>query len=626
MTTFAGSPRPSAFAVFRKRDFTLLWIGQFISTMGTALVSVAASILVYRLTGSALSVGLMLMATALPSLFVGLIAGVFVDRYNRKRIMIAAELIRAVLLVLVLFLLPYGIAWLYIIVVLASAVGQFYDPAHESVLPEIASDEELAAANSLMTISTIGSSTVGFAAAGLIASRFSIDWAFYLDALSFVISAACIALIRIAPNKVEDKTTVTVVITNLRAGLSWVRDTHPLRSLFLLYIPVFVLFGLNNSLILPFSIHALNATEFEYSLLEGLFSVGFVLGSLLMVRLADRLHEGQWIALSLIGLGVANIFFSLSSTVPLAIAAFVVGGFMNAPSYIGRQLLIQRNTAREIRGRVSSAFLVTRDVEFIVGMAAAGLADFFDVQALLVVTSVLVLVVGFLALAMPGLRQPATEWRRTVKLLRGVYAAPGLGLGRAASIADIDALALQLPTLAAWNGKHRQALLREGRVYDAASGTAIVRHGDQSDAAYFILNGRTVAGREENGANQPLEVLNAGDFFGEIAALTGVPRTANVVAEQPTTVLEVPAATLRRTMDDTAIHRLFLSTMTTRMMRMSMIDLPRVASLNPQALRELRTPQPSILNNVSGVESREEEQLSGSIATLEPPILPTPLD
>src|SRR6266545_7506825 len=89
---------PSAFVVFRRRNFTLLWVAQLISVDGSALTALAASILVYRLTGSALSVGLMLMATALPSLLVGLVAGVFVDRYDRKRIMIAADLIRAALI------------------------------------------------------------------------------------------------------------------------------------------------------------------------------------------------------------------------------------------------------------------------------------------------------------------------------------------------------------------------------------------------------------------------------------------------------------------------------------------------------------------------------------------------
>ncbi len=110
-------------SVFRHRDFSLMWSGQLVSTIGSALTSLAASILVYRETGgSALSVGLMLMATAAPSLLVGLVAGVFVDRYNRRRIMVFADLLRAVLVFLIPILVPYHIAWLYLMVILTSAI------------------------------------------------------------------------------------------------------------------------------------------------------------------------------------------------------------------------------------------------------------------------------------------------------------------------------------------------------------------------------------------------------------------------------------------------------------------------------------------------------------------------
>src|SRR5512136_103846 len=101
MTTLSAVSSPSPFAVFRNRNFTLLWTGQLVSTIGSALTSLAASILVYRITGSALSVGLMLMATALPTLLLGLVAGVVVDRYDRRRIMIAADLLRAILVFLI---------------------------------------------------------------------------------------------------------------------------------------------------------------------------------------------------------------------------------------------------------------------------------------------------------------------------------------------------------------------------------------------------------------------------------------------------------------------------------------------------------------------------------------------
>src|SRR5947208_1447429 len=118
MTTIPRTRRLSPFVVFRRRSFSLLWSAQCISQLGNGLTSVAAIVLVYQITGSALSVGLMLIATALPSLLVGLIAGVIVDRYDRRKLMIGADLIRAVLVGLIPLLVPFGIVWLYVLVLL----------------------------------------------------------------------------------------------------------------------------------------------------------------------------------------------------------------------------------------------------------------------------------------------------------------------------------------------------------------------------------------------------------------------------------------------------------------------------------------------------------------------------
>ena len=592
MTALANAAHPSPIAVFRNRSFTLLWTAQLVSSMGTALTSLAASILVFRLTGSALSVGLMMMATALPTLVVGLIAGVFVDRYDRKRIMLGSNLLQAVLVGLIPLLLPFGIVWLYLLIMLSSAVNQFFDPAQGSVLPEVASDEELAAANSMMTISSVGSNVIGFAAAGVIASQLSINWAFYIDALTFVASALCIACMRVPSLQAEEDTSVAVVVRNLRAGLQFVRDTVSLRSLLLLYLFVGVLFGFSNALNLPFALRALGATEFEYGLIEGVSMVGFVLGSVFMASRADRLHEGQWVTGSIFLMGVFGIMFALSPSIWFALAAGTLVALMNAPSYIARQLLIQRQTPREFRGRVNSAFLVTRDVAFVIGMASVALADVLDVRLLMLLDGALLVGCGVAGLLLPGLRQPIAEWRRAVTMLRQAASAPGLGLGRAATLADFEVLVGRVPVLAGWSAQDRQQITKTARVYDMDAGTAIMRHGDKSDAAYFVLAGRAVAGRDEDGTYRSLEVLHAGDFFGEIAALSGVPRTADVIADQPTTLLQLPAATLRQMMNDPHMHRLFLSQMTTRMVRMSMIDLPRFAGVDQQSLRELRTPEP----------------------------------
>ncbi len=592
MATPAGSVQPSAFAVFRNRSFALLWLGQLISTAGSALTALAAGIYVYRETNSALSVGLMMMATALPTLFVGLIAGVFVDRYDRKRIMIAADLIRMALVFLIPFLIGFNIAWLYVIVALAGAVGQFFDPAHSSVMTETASDEELAAANSMMTISSIGAQAIGFAAAGFISSQLAIEWAFYIDAVTFLFSAACILFIRIAPVKVEDETNVAVVIRNLQAGFKIIGDRPGLRSLFTVYLPVFITFGLNNALLLPFARRALNADEFEYSLIEGLSTVGFVVGSFAMARLGDRLREGQWISISFVGMALLSMIYSQLRSVPIAIVIGALAAAMNAPSVVGRQLIIQRQTPREARGRVFSAFFVMRDTMFMLGMAGAGLADVIDVRTLFFLQALAFLIVGLLALVLPGLGQPAAEWKRAIQLLRGAKAGPRLGVGRAATLADFDRLATHLPLLSSLSVKERRELAAQTLVADAPGGTVVVHKGEVSDAAYFILDGQAVAGYIEDGDYQLLEVLNPGDFFGEIAALTGMPRTANVITEGPTTLLQVPAPALREMASRPSLNRLFLSKMTERMVRMKMLDLPRASGLNQETLRELRTPEP----------------------------------
>ena len=590
--TFGGKP-PSPYRVFRHRDFRLMWIGQLVSTAGTALTSLAASILVYRITESALSVGLMLIATAAPSLLVGLFAGVFVDRYDRKKIMVVTELLRAGLVVLIPVLVPYSIIWLYVIVAVTSAIAQFYDPAHESVLPEVAPDEELAAANSLMAISSFGSTAIGFAASGLIASAANIDWAFYIDGLTFLVSALAIYLITVKPLDVQDDASVELVVRNLRAGIRFLSDTPILRSLFIVYIPILVAFGLSNALLLPFADRALGATEFEYGIQEGLTSVGFVVGSLLMASIFDRMREGAWMSLGWIGMGLLGIFYSQATSIPFAILLVTISGFLNAPPAIAGRLIVQRNTPREMRGRVNSAFFVSRDIFFIIGMAAVGLADFVDVRTMYLLSSVVVVGAGIFVLFLPGLRQDRLAWQRSLDLLRGAPAAPGLAMGRAAMIADADLVTTLIPELESLTAEQREILSSHGRVIDVPTGTAIVRRGDTTDKAYFVLEGRGVAGVElPNGDYRILNPLLPGDFFGEIAALTGTPRTADVVAEENTVIMQVPAETLRKLMVNPQFSALVLETMTKRVNLVSTVVLPRFASLDQNDLRDLRTNAP----------------------------------
>ena len=388
--TVAVAPAPSMFAVFRRRDFTLLWISQLVSTAGSSLTSLAAGIYVWRTTESTLAVGLTLMVTAIPSLVVGLLAGVYVDRHDRRKIMIVTNLIQAVfvgLIAVVIGIDTIALPGLYLLLLADAGVKQFFDPAHDSLIPEVASDEELAAANSFLSIASFGSTAVGFAGAGLLAGTVGLQWAFILDSASFLFSAGCIALMgRYPMPKPDEDASVRVIAANLKAGMVTLIGTPVIRSIFIVAALMFFSFGLWNVLLLPFSLTVLGATEFQYGIQEGLTSVGFVVGSFFMARFSRLLPEPAWMTLAMAGMGLCGVLYGISSQVGVAILIVTISGFFNAPSAIARSTLLQRSTPREMRGRVFSAFFVLRDVVFLFGMAAAGLADVFDIRLLVVIS------------------------------------------------------------------------------------------------------------------------------------------------------------------------------------------------------------------------------------------------
>jgi len=583
----AGYKKQSSFAILRNHNFRLIWTGQLITEMGTSLTSLAASIYVYKVTGSALNVGLMMMASAAPSLLVGLIAGVFVDRYNRKRIMMAADIIRAVLIVSIPFLIQYNIAWIYILVALSATVGQFFNPAHASVLPEIASEEELNAANSLMAISSFGSLVVGYAAAGLITSIYSIEWAFYIDAATFLISGFLIYLTRVPSIQVDENTNIGSIFQNLKSGIQVITDTGSLRSMFIAYIFIGVSFGFSNAIRLPFTIHALKSTEFVFGLIESVALIGFVIASLLIAKVGDRLREGQWLSISFIGMAITGVFFSFSTAVWFALAITTLEGFMNAPSVIARALVIQRNTPREARGRVFSAFFVTRDVMFMTGMAMAGLADLFNLRILYLSSSVIILAVGIVITFMPGLGLPAAEWKRTIALLKGIEAAPRLGAGRSATMSEVERFVSHMPELMGMSPKERAQLASDTLVAEASAGMVVTYRGERSNMAYFILKGSVGVGYKKDDEYVILNYLREGDFFGEVAALTGSQRTANIITEEASEFLIIPSSVMQRLAQRyEGMRSMIYATMN---QRLSTIELLPGMGLDQELLRELRT-------------------------------------
>ena len=383
-------------------------------------------------------------------------------------------------------------------------------------------------------------------------------------------------------------------MANLRSGLATLFGTPIIRSLFLVGALMFFSFGLWNVLLLPFTLKTLHATEFQYGLQEGLTSVGFVAGSLFMARFSKHLPEPVWIIVAMVGMGICGVLYGLSTQIGVAILLVMASGFLNSPSSVSRSVLLQRNTPREMRGRVFSSFYVMRDVIFLFGMAGAGLADVVDIRLLIVLASCLLFGSAAFTLVAPGLG--VATWRAASARLRAAGAAPALATSpfRAATLADFDILAGRLGEFTRLSPTQRSSFLHDATIVEVPSGTRIVQHGDVARSAYFILDGSTTAGIPIDTGYRGLSTMQAGDFFGEIGALTGSPRTADVVADVDATLLEVPAANLRALMAEPAISDLILPKLTERLARTTSADLPRLAGYDQEALRDLRTPHPHV--------------------------------
>jgi CRP-like cAMP-binding protein len=349
---------------------------------------------------------------------------------------------------------------------------------------------------------------------------------------------------------------------------------------------------LNNTLLLPFALKELDATEFEFGLQQAAEAVGIALGSLAMARLADRIREGQWLAISYLLMALASVWYSYATSIALGIFLIGLIGVVNAPSFIGRQLVIQRSTPREMRGRVNSAFFVVRDVMFVCGMALAGLADVFDVRLLFRINAYALLLIGLVVLVLPGLGQPAAQWKRTISLLRGAEAAPRLGAGRPATLAEVERFLRQVPELMGMSPKERARLTSETLVAGAPPGTLVTYRGEASDAAYFILKGSVGVGYLTDQEYRIVDNLQSGDFFGEIAALMRTARTANVITEEDSEFLIIPSRILEGLAKQYAgLRQLIYAKMADRLTR---VELPLGTRLDQDMLRELRTNQPDM--------------------------------
>jgi len=361
--------------LFGIRDFRLLWTGQAVSNFGDAVTNLALLLTTQRLTGSTAAVATTAIAVALPSLLFGMVAGAYVDRWNRKRLMIVSDLFRTSFVLMFLLVTTPDRMWLlYMVAFVQAALGTFFTPAKSAFLPRIVPSDQLLAANSVSQMTQIVLGLLGTAVAGLIAAtQDTLAAAYLLDAATFVVSLTAIALIQTdaAPQRAIESPHLW---DDVRAGVA-----AATRSPVLLGVMIgagIVMFGLGavNVLLVPFVVEVLVVPETWFAAIEGSQVTSMVAASALVAGLAARIRPTRVISWTLTGLGVMVALMALATTPwHLMIILFAVG-WMITPLQASVSTLVQTEVADELRGRTGAALNTVVTASQVTSMALAGVA------------------------------------------------------------------------------------------------------------------------------------------------------------------------------------------------------------------------------------------------------------
>ncbi len=398
------------FQALRNRNIALLFGAHVISLGGDMVLFVALPFWVFQLTGSALATGLMFIALTIPQLLFSPLAGVFVDRWDRKRLMILSDLARAVIVLGYLVVNTREQVWLiYLLAFVESAVSQFFRPASMALVPNLVNGEqELARANAALGASFALSQLGGPAIGGVLVTMFGPHAAALFDAVTYIVSAVLVFGIAVPPRervvqKLRDVGhAVQEVTRELWQGVRVVSYSPILRAIFLSLIFLFLSQGIINVLLIVMinKIWGGGATELSWIMMaQGL---GGIVGSLLVGAIAARISPRMMI----VGGGtLATMLFLLIVNQPsiyIAVVLLALMGITVVAFDVGLTTLLQIGSDDANRGRVSGLMQTVMALSQLIAMAITSLlADQIDVVLLLDIAGVLFGIGGLVALWVP---------------------------------------------------------------------------------------------------------------------------------------------------------------------------------------------------------------------------------
>jgi MFS family permease len=380
--------------LLRRRNFALLWFGGLISQTGDWLLQIGLPVYIYLVTGSALATSMTLVIAFLPNILLSSVAGVFVDRWDRRLTMLVCNLLLALGLLPMLLVHGKDTLWLlYIVLFFESCVSQFVLPAENALLPQLVEEQQLVSANALMSTSVYIARLGGAALGGILLGTIGLHYVVLCDAASFLFVGLMLLCMRLPISTKTDVareglkqggTSIANVFSAwLRVGHEWlegmrlVARQRTLLALFTFLAVTGVGEGIFGSLLVIFVSRVLHGNPVVYGTLLSIQMVGNLLGNVLVAQLGKRQSPLHALWISACIFGVIDLLIIdvpvFYPAMPLVMFLFVIVGIPAAFMGVHIQTLFQVLVEDKLRGRVFGTRLAVSSLASLVGMLLAGL-------------------------------------------------------------------------------------------------------------------------------------------------------------------------------------------------------------------------------------------------------------
>jgi MFS family permease len=389
MSTVAA-PVPFTFRQVLANDvIRRVWYAQIVSLFGDFLALFAViSVVSFRMHGTANQLTWVQIAYMLPLVILGPIAGVFVDRWPLKPTLIASDLVRAVLALLLIF--TASVWEVYLVLAALSCVSSFFGPAQTVTIRTHIEIDGLVGANALMQLAFMGARIVGPAAAGALVAALGANSCYALDVLSFFASASLIGSVAIrrpasgAPGApaASSSNRIHAILRDMNEGAAFIFHHAAIVFVVLAMAAGLFIVGCFGPLIAIYVRDALHGSAATFGVVSGMIGVGMLIGTQLVRRIVQHMKYETLVLAGLGGIGAGVLLLGALPFIAATVLATFTIGFAFGAIIVPAQTLFQRETPHELLGRASSTMTSVVFLAQILGLMLSGvLAEAIGVRA-----------------------------------------------------------------------------------------------------------------------------------------------------------------------------------------------------------------------------------------------------